>query len=40
MLASVVSPRPGVKVQAPDAEGTAVEDTDVLDEGIETVELG
>jgi hypothetical protein len=27
-------------VQAPDVEGTAVEDTDVLDEGIETVELG
>jgi hypothetical protein len=40
MLACIVSPRPGENVQAPDVEGTAIEDTDVLDEGIETVELG
>jgi hypothetical protein len=41
MLACIVSPRPGENVQAPpDVEGTAIEDTDVLDEGIEIVELG
>jgi hypothetical protein len=40
VLASIVSPRPGENVQAPDVEGTAVEDTDVLDEGVEAVELG
>jgi hypothetical protein len=39
VLACTVSPRPGENVQAPDVEGTAIEDTDVLDEGIGIVEL-